>query len=392
MGTFAQKPKGAQQTTSANSTKPGRAHFKQSREASSILHLQRTFGNQAVQRLLQPNAEELQAGSASTAPPRFGHDFSRIPVHSNNGQYAPSDETQTVPSGNGTESDTSGTWHTVKLGDSLSQIAADVYGDLTKWPLIFEANLDQISDPDLIEIGWRLFIPPLDTTASLTGRAIEGMDKAINNVDFAGECRLDRADWEAIDNENFKLKPGRSASAAVNRIFSGGTSMDCAGALWVSLAYSVLQTVGPDRFDRAMGKAGQDNQNLVIGKRVDEGMIFDLIRFPIVHSIDDLLPGDAVYFKNTEDIHRKHPGSDWQGENTIYRGDGQFSGLGFGRGTADDVLQVLAKEYNKPPTEAEQDSPDYEWRWRWDTVDASEIPGIQWNTVMRLDSDAVDLL
>ena len=84
-------------------------------------------------------------------------------------------------------------------------------GNFTKWPLIFEANLDRISDPDLIDIGWRLFIPPLDTTASLTGGAIEGMDKAIENVDFAGECRLDRADWEAINNENFRLKPRRSA-------------------------------------------------------------------------------------------------------------------------------------------------------------------------------------
>ena len=85
--------------------------------------------------------------------------------------------------------------------------------------------------------------------------------------------------------------------------------MDCAGAVFgASLSYSVLQTVGPDRFDRAMGKEGQDNQNLVIGKRVDEGMIFDLIQFPVAHAIDDLLPGDAVYFKNTEDIHRKHPG------------------------------------------------------------------------------------
>ena len=47
-----------------------------------ILHLQRTIGNQAVQRVLQTNAEDLKAGLTGTAAPRFGHDFSRIPIHS----------------------------------------------------------------------------------------------------------------------------------------------------------------------------------------------------------------------------------------------------------------------------------------------------------------------
>ena len=81
MRTFAQKPKATQQTTSAKSTIPGRAHFGQSHEVNSILHLQRTIGNQAVQRLLQTNAEELEVGLIAAASSRFGHDFSHIPIH-----------------------------------------------------------------------------------------------------------------------------------------------------------------------------------------------------------------------------------------------------------------------------------------------------------------------
>ena len=81
MRTFAQKPKAPQQTIPAKPTIPGRAHFGHSHEVNSILHLQRTIGNQAVQRLLQANAEELNTGSATTASPRFAHDFSRIPVY-----------------------------------------------------------------------------------------------------------------------------------------------------------------------------------------------------------------------------------------------------------------------------------------------------------------------
>ena len=81
MRTFAQKPKATQQTTSAKSTIPGRAHFGQSREVNSILRLQRTIGNQAVQRMLQTDAEELEVELTGTATRRFGHDFSGIPIH-----------------------------------------------------------------------------------------------------------------------------------------------------------------------------------------------------------------------------------------------------------------------------------------------------------------------
>jgi Domain of unknown function (DUF4157) len=79
MRSFAQKPKVPQQATPAKSTRLGRAHFGQSHEVN---YLQRTISNQAVQRMLQANAEEFAAGSATTVSTRFGHDFSLIPVHS----------------------------------------------------------------------------------------------------------------------------------------------------------------------------------------------------------------------------------------------------------------------------------------------------------------------
>jgi hypothetical protein len=81
MRTFAQKPKATQQTKPAKSTILGRAHFGQSSEVSSILHLQRTIGNQAVQRLLEENTKDGEGGLTTTETARFGHDFSRIPVH-----------------------------------------------------------------------------------------------------------------------------------------------------------------------------------------------------------------------------------------------------------------------------------------------------------------------
>lgn len=49
--------------------------------------------------------------------------------------------------------------YTVVAGDSLSKIAKKFYGDANKWRLIFEANSDQIKNPDLIHPGQLLKIP-----------------------------------------------------------------------------------------------------------------------------------------------------------------------------------------------------------------------------------------
>ena len=50
--------------------------------------------------------------------------------------------------------------YVVKSGDSLSKIAKREYGDAGAWKAIFEANKDQIKDPNLIHPGQKLKIPP----------------------------------------------------------------------------------------------------------------------------------------------------------------------------------------------------------------------------------------
>jgi len=47
----------------------------------------------------------------------------------------------------------------VVSGDSLSKIAQKFYGDAKKYPKIFDANKDQLSDPDKIKPGQKLKIP-----------------------------------------------------------------------------------------------------------------------------------------------------------------------------------------------------------------------------------------
>jgi nucleoid-associated protein YgaU len=53
------------------------------------------------------------------------------------------------------------TFYEVKKGDTLSKIAKEHYGDMMKYPAIFEANKPMLTSPDLIYPGQVLRIPAL---------------------------------------------------------------------------------------------------------------------------------------------------------------------------------------------------------------------------------------
>jgi nucleoid-associated protein YgaU len=49
--------------------------------------------------------------------------------------------------------------HVVGPGDTLSRIATQFYEDANKWPLVFEANRNQLASPNLILPGQVLRVP-----------------------------------------------------------------------------------------------------------------------------------------------------------------------------------------------------------------------------------------
>lgn len=49
--------------------------------------------------------------------------------------------------------------YTVQAGDTLSKIAREMYGNANEYNKIFNANRDQLSDPDRIKPGQKLVIP-----------------------------------------------------------------------------------------------------------------------------------------------------------------------------------------------------------------------------------------
>ena len=51
------------------------------------------------------------------------------------------------------------TIYAVVPGDTLSKIAKHFYGDANQYMKIFEANKDQLKDPNMIQVGQKLRIP-----------------------------------------------------------------------------------------------------------------------------------------------------------------------------------------------------------------------------------------
>jgi uncharacterized protein YidB (DUF937 family) len=76
------------------------------------------------------------------APARPRADFSNVQSGSSSTPVRPPDQIYTVAS-----------------GDNLSKIAKRFYGDANQWRKIFDANRDQLENPDLIHPGQKLKIP-----------------------------------------------------------------------------------------------------------------------------------------------------------------------------------------------------------------------------------------
>ena len=55
-----------------------------------------------------------------------------------------------------------GQTYEVKSGDNLSKISKQFYGDPNEYMRIFYANRDKLNDPDKIQVGQQLLIPPDD--------------------------------------------------------------------------------------------------------------------------------------------------------------------------------------------------------------------------------------
>jgi nucleoid-associated protein YgaU len=72
------------------------------------------------------------------------------------------DESRAMGASAGGGSQQTGQTYTVKSGDTLSKISKQFYGDSNEYMRIFYANRGTLKDPDKIQVGQQLTIPPDD--------------------------------------------------------------------------------------------------------------------------------------------------------------------------------------------------------------------------------------
>ena len=102
----------------------------------------------------KPDFSNVQGGVRSTEQitekPDFGNVQSKVT------------STEEITGGSGGGGGAGERMYTVAPGDTLSHIAKAQYGRASKWRAIFEANRDQLDDPDRILPGQVLRIPAID--------------------------------------------------------------------------------------------------------------------------------------------------------------------------------------------------------------------------------------
>jgi nucleoid-associated protein YgaU len=108
--------------------------------------------------------------------------------------------------------------YTVVAGDTLRSIAQRFYGDENQWPRIFNANRDQISNPDVIQVGWVLTIPGFRPYAVKAGDTLRSIAQG-----FYGDenqwPRIFNANRDQIDDPNL-IFPGQILRIPTDELYT----------------------------------------------------------------------------------------------------------------------------------------------------------------------------
>ncbi|GGJ80410.1 protein-glutamine gamma-glutamyltransferase [Anoxybacillus voinovskiensis] len=136
--------------------------------------------------------------------------------------------------------------------------------------------------------------------------------------------------WQRNRLGGFELKKGVAPSAAINDIFINSQlyAFECATAIVIIFYKAVLDTIKQEIFDKLF------DDLLLYDWHVDKDLNITTKKG------DDYIPGDCLYFKNP-DVDPSMP--QWQGENTIYLGNGLYYGHGIGIKSKEEVIAALNK-------------------------------------------------
>ncbi len=136
--------------------------------------------------------------------------------------------------------------------------------------------------------------------------------------------------WDRTPEGGFALKEGVRPSQAIQDIFENGRKYgtECATAIVIVFYKAVLDMYKPELFDRTF----QDIY-LMNWQHANKNLGVATYRNP-----DGYFPGDCRYFANP-DVNPLTP--EWQGENAIDLGNGEYYGHGIGIMDADGIIRAL---------------------------------------------------
>lgn len=144
------------------------------------------------------------------------------------------------------------------------------------------------------------------------------------------ESKCNEAFWERIENGGFVLKQGIKASDAINDIFRNTRkyATECATAIVIIYYKAVLEEYSETLFNSAFQEI-----TLMNWQQMDE-----ILGVATHRKLSDYLPGDCRYFRNP-DVNPLTP--EWQGENAIDLGNGNYYGHGIGIGNQNRIIHAL---------------------------------------------------
>lgn len=182
---------------------------------------------------------------------------------------------------------------------------------------------------------------------------------------------------------------GKQLSAAIRTLFrlpNHGERyyLECSSAI-LAVHYRALMEVMEAKQNGSFDKYKQpivittaDVKEVKLGNANQTPPGWDLYTQVKLKSLDDLLPGDWVYFKSFKDYDNTHAGPQaaWSGEHALYLGNGRYQGFGTLVLNYTGMVEAIIRNYNRMGLKDKSMKKSMEARDDYPDALGGQLPGI----------------